>query len=174
MNLTKLFFLTAAATVATAAHAQIFTFSATFDGTQENPPNDSPATGTATGRYDVQTREIFIESMVIRDLTSRITLTHIHRGARGTNGGVIVELLEQGAGRWEINGNVATYVQTARLFMPEAEVPNWLRGDTYFNIHTENFPRGEARGQIEVVPEPATMLALAGAIGALVARRRRK
>ncbi|MEW4570458.1 CHRD domain-containing protein [Tautonia sp. JC769] len=58
-----------------------------------------------------------------------------------------------------------------------AQIPNLLAGQTYLNFHTRQFPAGEIRGQILMIPEPST-LALCG-IGAvatigLVRRSRRK
>jgi hypothetical protein len=45
------------------------------------------------------------------------------------------------------------------------------------NIHTQMFPGGEIRGQLQAVPEPATVLLLAtgvmGVAGALRKRRKR-
>ena len=50
-------------------------------------------------------------------------------------------------------------------------------GQTYLNIHTSQFPGGEIRGQLQAVPEPATLLlmgaSLTAAIG-VIRRRSRK
>ena len=47
-------------------------------------------------------------------------------------------------------------------------------GNTYANIHDANFPGGEIRGQIEVTPEPSTLLLLGtGLIASMQAVRKR-
>jgi hypothetical protein len=47
-------------------------------------------------------------------------------------------------------------------------------GNTYANIHNPTFPGGEIRGQIQVTPEPSTLLLFStGLIAATLAVRRR-
>jgi len=62
-----------------------------------------------------------------------------------------------------------------------AQLPNILAGRSYLNFHTTQFPGGEIRGQITVVPEPSTLALLgtvaAGALplaGATIRRRQRR
>jgi hypothetical protein len=47
-------------------------------------------------------------------------------------------------------------------------------GQTYLNIHTTNFGGGEIRGQLAVVPEPATWILTGAALAGLAAARRKK
>lgn len=57
-----------------------------------------------------------------------------------------------------------------------AFIAGLLSGQTYLNIHTAQFPGGEIRGQLQAVPEPATLLLMGtGLMAALgVIRKRAK
>jgi len=66
--------------------------------------------------------------------------------------------------------------------VPQAEaalIAGIQNGQTYFNIHTQNFPAGEIRGQLSLVPVPkpsslASLALLGGALLSLGAIRRRR
>jgi hypothetical protein len=49
-----------------------------------------------------------------------------------------------------------------------------MQNRLYFNVHTPDFPGGEVRGQIVLVPEPVTGVLCALGIAVLCATRRRK
>lgn len=124
----------------------VLLWSSNMDGSQETPPNDSPGLGFASGTYNTATRELIVESMIALDLTANITASHIHRGATGVPGPIIVDFA--GGGFWSGDPSFYEYIQTGQLFVPPADVNNFLAGDTYINIHTQTFPGGELRGQV--------------------------
>ena len=49
-----------------------------------------------------------------------------------------------------------------------------IGGQTYFSIHTSNFPAGEIRGQLAPVPLPAALPLFAAGLGIVTFLARRK
>jgi hypothetical protein len=153
------------------ARAGLIPVAASMDGAQEVPANASTATGSASMIYDSGAHKL--ASLVVTvtgiDLAD-VTGFHIHAGAPGVDGPIIVDLLSFGS--FVSFGSSIAYIASNIPFAFEADL---LAGNTYLNLHTVAFQDGEIRGQLRPVPEPSSA-ALFG-IGALIvgaaARRNR-
>ncbi|HMS55306.1 MAG TPA: CHRD domain-containing protein [Fimbriimonadaceae bacterium] len=146
------------------SNATIWQFMAHMDGLQEVPPNASPGFGMVTGTVDDATGAVTLIGDY-NNMLANVTAAHIHGAAApGSNAGVILGLTHTGgtSGTLTGNGNISL-----------AHVTNMMNGLTYVNVHTSAFPGGEIRGQIAIVPEPGTMVALGLGALALVVRRRK-
>ncbi len=128
--------------------AQQQLFSASLSGQEEVPPTESQATGMsefiALGDgvgYTVMASEI-----------QGVTEGHIHSGKQGENGPVVVTLFKNDSSTIEI-------IETGSITADKLEGPMagkqltdlvtaMTNGETYVNIHTEQNPNGEIRGQI--------------------------
>lgn len=165
----------AVAAVAGVASAQIEIYNFPLSGLQEVPANASPATGSATMTLDTATGA-FSLSYNITGLLGTITLAHFHRNVAGSNGPVFYWLAQPGNSNPALLMNPALPVGATSASgmgtgtIPMAEIPNFLQGRVYMNVHTTVFGGGEVRGQ--VVPTPGA-LGLAGLAGFAALRRRR-
>jgi hypothetical protein len=146
------------ALVAAACGGTTFTssqFGATLAGANETPPNTSPGTGTATFTL---TGTIVSYTISYANLTGSPTGSHIHVGASGVKGGIVVPFsgVPSGAsGTWTgsftfsdvaAGTSGSTVVGSGNL----DDVLNAMRsGNAYTNIHTAANPGGEIRGQIQ-------------------------
>ena len=114
------------------------TFSSKLSGDQELVPTVTGGVGTGTLILLAPSNTVF-GSININGLTA--TAAHIHSGAVGANGPIIVGLTESapGSGSWSVpSGTVFT----------QAQVDAFNSGGLYFNAHTPENSTGEIRGQI--------------------------
>jgi hypothetical protein len=109
---------------------------ATLLAAEEVPATPSNATGTGILVVDSTTRAI---EGGIRITGLAATAAHIHIGAPGTNGPVIVPLNDAGGGSWPVPANTK---------LTAAQYLAFKQGNLYFNAHSVAFPNGEIRGQI--------------------------
>ena len=108
----------------------------TLSGAQEVPPTASVATGTGTFVVDPLTRAAS-GSITLTGMTA--TMAHVHQGPAGTNGPVIITLVNTSGNTWSVPANT---VLTA------AQLQAFKQGNLYYNAHSLAFPNGEIRGQI--------------------------
>jgi len=135
-------------------------FSAKLSGKDEVPSNKSPSTGFAWVRIigDKISYEVNVTDM------DKVNAAHIHLGAPGKNGPVVLTLFKGGPTE-QVNGTVGEANVTASNFegpMKGKQVSDLVtaikNGTTYVNVHTTDFPNGEIRGQLM---DSAKMSALA-------------
>ncbi|MBI3464797.1 MAG: peptidylprolyl isomerase [Planctomycetes bacterium] len=125
---------------------------ATLNGAQEAPtPVTTAATGTATLTFDPGTGTFSLDVRVQGITLAQLTAAHIHRGAVGVAGPVILDL---DASQWVADGtgirrtiNSASFVSDANFTAAE-KMAALLAGDTYVNVHTTAHAGGEIRGQL--------------------------
>ena len=163
---------------APAAHAATLTFGGILSGANEVPANGSPGAGTVTVVLDPTAETIQILASFF-SLTTPDVAAHIHCCAPlGTNVGVATTL-PTFAG-FPLGVTAGTYLSavfsledptfynpafvTLEGGLEQAEtalIAGIENQQTYFNIHTTNFPGGEIRTQllplgVSAVPEPST------------------
>ncbi|MEO7263590.1 MAG: CHRD domain-containing protein [Ferruginibacter sp.] len=123
-----------------AASNSIYTFSQTYSGLSEVPPNASTATGTVSGTFNSSTNRV-IYTVNYSGLSANATGAHFHAPALPTaNAPVIVSFSNFPA------TTAGTYSGTA--IVSDLNKTHFLSNLWYANIHTATFPGGEIRAQI--------------------------
>ncbi|MGZ4038565.1 MAG: CHRD domain-containing protein, partial [Bacteroidia bacterium] len=129
--------------------------SAQMNCAQETPTVSGSGTGVATFLWN-NTRDTMCINVTFAGLTGAATSAHIHSGATGVAGPVLIDLSPYIVG----NRIVATITGTA---LTTAVKSNMLKGLTYINVHTAANAGGEIRGQIWLESDMAFVGALDGA-----------
>jgi CHRD domain len=109
--------------------------SATLTGAQEVPAVNTQATG-------VSTIQVFGDKNVTGSIqTSNIdgTAAHIHQGAAGQNGPVIIPLVKTAPNVWSVQPNTQ---------LSSAQFDAYRAGELYVNVHSAAHPGGEIRAQL--------------------------
>lgn len=107
-------------------------------GGEEVPPVGTTATGIAT----VVIRPDRSVSVTVTVQGMDATASHIHEGAFGTNGPVIVPFTKK-------TNNIFQSSEDAKL--TESQYASYKDGKLYINVHSPKFPNGELRGQLNPV-----------------------
>ncbi len=109
--------------------------SVALSGDQEVPPVKTSATGTATIKVGADKSV----SVLVKTSGVAATAAHIHSGAAGTNGPVIIPFTK-------VDDNTWAAAQGAKFTDPQYEL--YKAGNTYVNVHSAANKGGEIRGQI--------------------------
>lgn len=114
---------------------------AAIEGEHEVPAVESE--GDGLGYFSLSPDDSTLKVRVAFDGLDSVTAAHIHQGATGANGGVLLNLTPF------ITGNaIAADVKLSSLANPSAFVDALVRGGLYVNVHTKAHPTGEIRGQL--------------------------
>lgn len=173
------------------AKADQLAFVTTLTGSQEVPPNASPGIGSALVTLDTVTNLLTV-NVSFSGLLSPTIASHIHCCTPPGANAIVATAVPTFPG-FPLGVTTGTYLQTFDLTLAStynpafitahggtvsgaqaAFVAGLLNGQTYFNIHTSQFPGGEIRGQLQSVPEPATLLLLGTGLMAVGALRKRR
>jgi hypothetical protein len=128
--------------------AQDQKFTAKLSGQDEVPPTNSQATGMA----DFAVMGDSVEYTVNASGMQGVTAGHIHSGKQGENGPVVVTLFKNDSPTNEVSETGSITPDKLEGPMAGKQLTDLAaamsNGDTYVNIHTEQNPNGEIRGQI--------------------------
>ena len=107
-----------------------------LSGAQEVPPVETHASGRST--IVIHDDRSVTGGVVTSGMHA--TMAHIHLGAAGANGPVIVGLTKVSANHWQV---------PAGTHLTEAQYESFKAGDVYVNVHSAAHKGGAIRAQLE-------------------------
>ena len=134
------------------AQAGQLKFGGPIDGAQSG--TSSAAMGSAILTLDTNDNT-FDLAINISNLRNELTASHIHMGADGETGGVILGLGDES--EYTVIGDFYVY-QANDVPFEAASLVDLISGATYLNFHTAQFPAGEVRGQLLPIEDTADSL----------------
>ena len=115
-------------------------FVTNLDGGQETPPVETIANGSGMVYLDRASKKLLWE-ISYNDLSSPVTAAHFHGPVGpGVAAGVQLKIAPTNATTNRIAGEAT---------LTDEQMRQVLGGLWYVNIHTEKYPDGEIRGQVE-------------------------
>jgi hypothetical protein len=144
--------LAVSVTSAVAKPGKSRTFKARLTGSQEVPAVSTAAKGNAKIVMN-KSGTMLKYRVTVRKLSTEVTGVHIHVGARGENGPVVVDLGPGRTGKTKgllTKGRITAGDLTGPLAgMTVADLLAEMRaGNAYVTVHTTTNPDGEIRGQL--------------------------
>jgi hypothetical protein len=106
-----------------------------LSGDQEVPPVTTSA--SANGTITVSPNKSVSGSITVSGMQP--TAAHIHEGAQGKNGSVIIPLTKSSDNTWSV---------PAGANLTDAQYKNYLAGNLYVNVHSAAHKGGEIRAQL--------------------------
>ncbi|MEE9396268.1 MAG: CHRD domain-containing protein [Methylococcales bacterium] len=152
-------------------NAAIINLAADLNSSNEVPPVTVPdALGSAAMVLDSDTGD-FGWVISFEGLTGSATAAHFHVGAIDEAGPVIFDL-DTGSGVQFSGISQANGIFTGSTTLGATEISDILQGLWYINIHTEDYPGGEIRGQVlggtfTPIPLPAAIWLFISALSLL-------
>jgi hypothetical protein len=126
-------------------------FVTNMTGQEEVPPVDTQAVGEAILTQDLpqnQTMHYYVNVTGIQGVTQG----HIHSGAEGENGPIVVTLFSFDSPQNEVlqdsNFTASNLEGPMEGKTMQDLIAAMKNGSTYINVHTEQNPNGEIRGQL--------------------------
>jgi hypothetical protein len=121
-------------------------FDATMKGSSEVPAK-GPSAAKGTFKVEFRSGNRACYTMSVSGLGAKPIAAHIHKGAAGVNGGIVVDLKATAASTWK--GTSPRVAQ--KCVAAKASVVSAIRRNPsgyYANVHTPKNPGGAARGQL--------------------------
>ena len=106
-----------------------------LSGDQEVPPVSTSA--SANGTITVSPNKSVTGNITVSGMEP--TAAHIHEGAKGKNGSVIIPLTKSSDDTWSV---------PAGAKLTDAQYKSYLAGDLYVNVHSAAHKGGEIRAQL--------------------------
>ncbi|NLE36564.1 MAG: CHRD domain-containing protein [Pirellulaceae bacterium] len=175
------------------SQAEVLIYTADLSGAAEDPPVASPGTGFARVDYDDVARTMRVR-VDFTGLLAPVTLAHIHGPTFepfSGNAGVMTQLPTFSG--FPAGATSGSYDETFDLTLESsfnaafvtnnggtaasaeaALAANLAATRSYLNIHTTEYPAGEIRGFLQLIPEPSTFILLGGGVIGLAGFRSRR
>jgi hypothetical protein len=128
--------IAAAAILASSGSALAGDLKVHLTGSEETPPVTTTASGTGTFKIAADKSV----SGMIKTTGIEGTMAHVHLGAAGENGPVIIKLTQGGDGVWSVPADTK---------LTDDQYAAFMAGKLYVNVHSAANKSGEIRGQLK-------------------------